>query len=253
MMPSTRRAAKCDMGEGPAPASRPALGSGGLCPAALAGRGNDDFRQFRIRRAGQADECHIRRRDRRSARAGFRRRGDAAPDRLADQPRPRVPAAGASRPEAKRREIVFRRDRWPFAVSRSWQGRPKSGGRFGVGSGRPKLVMLAAAMLEMSCFGRCQTFVIPDSIRNPFFQRCANGPRIKSGVTRQGRTTSGRHRSLKPDRPQRERAADRSAALCLYAVPISDQKTRAYCSLPTKPSLPTPLRLTTAITRSTTI
>lgn len=30
------------------------------------------------------------------------------------------------------------------------------------------------------------------------------------------------------------------------------QKTRAYCSLPTKPSLPTPLRFTTAITLSTT-
>jgi len=38
----------------------------------------------------------------------------------------------------------------------------------------------------MTANGRNQTspiFVIPDLIRNPFSQRCANGPRIKSGVT----------------------------------------------------------------------
>ena len=40
--------------------------------------------------------------------------------------------------------------------------------------------------------GRFQTFVIPDLIRDPFSQRCGNGPRIKSRVAMTNSVALGR-------------------------------------------------------------
>ena len=65
-------------------------------------------------------------------------------------------------------------------------------------------------------------------------------------------SATGRFHPMHIDKRKGPRIAPRPISVRLTAL-IKDQKTRAYCSLPTKPSLPTPLRLITAMTLSTTI
>ena len=117
----------------------------------------------------------------------------------------------------------------------------------------------------MSASGRNRPFVIPGLAWNPAF---SSRLRVILLFRAKAQRHEGKRKSGLPagagmdwvrsvsaldvDKRKGPRIAPRPISFRLTAL-IRNQKTRAYCSFPTKPSLPTPLRLITAMTLSTTI